>query len=278
MKIDAHQHFWALERGDYGWLTPDLAPIYRDFGPRDLAPLLVNAGIGGTVLVQAAPTEAETTYMLSLADANPTIKGVVGWVDFDSPDAPERIEELSRHKKLVGLRPMIQDIADPDWMLSPHLTPAFHTMVEYGLAFDALTLPKHLKNLAALLAQHPDLACVIDHGSKPDIASGALDNWATDMAHLAATTNARVKLSGLVPEAAKNWQADDLRPYTDHIIAHFGAARVIWGSDWPVATLASDYARWWTTTEDLLAGLPETDRAAILGLNAADFYRLEIPL
>lgn len=278
MKIDAHQHFWALDRGDYGWLTQDLLAIYRDFGPGDLAPLLKDAGIGGTVLVQAAPTEAETAYLLSLADTNPMIKGVVGWVDFDSPNAPARIAELARHKMLVGLRPMIQDIPDPDWMLSPHLTSAFRAMVRHGLVFDALTLPKHLKNLSALLAQHPDLSCVIDHGSKPDIASGAFDVWAADMAHLADATNARVKLSGLVTEAAKDWRTEDLRPYTDHLIAHFGAARVIWGSDWPVATLASTYARWWDTTRDLLETLPETDRTAILGLNAVDFYRLEIPL
>lgn len=277
MKIDAHQHFWALDRGDYGWLTPDLAPIYRDFGPEDLAPLLKDAGIGGTVLVQAAPTEAETDYMLSLADADAAIKGVVGWVDFDSPDAPDRIAERAGQKKLVGLRPMIQDIADPDWMLSPHLTPAFGAMAQHGLVFDALTLPKHLKNLARLLARHPDLPCVIDHGSKPDIATGALDAWAADMAHLAATTNARVKLSGLVTEAATDWRTDDLRPYTDHIIAQFGPTRVIWGSDWPVATLASTYGRWWDTTQTLLSDLPAHDKAAILGLNAIEFYTLETP-
>lgn len=275
MKIDAHQHFWALDRGDYGWLTPELAPIYRDFGPPDLTPLLDAAGIGGTVLVQAAPTDAETDYMLGLAKAHAMIKGVVGWVDFESPDAPDRIAELAAHPKLVGLRPMIQDIPDPDWMLSQALRPAFEAMVEHGLVFDALTLPKHLKNLAALLARHPQLACVIDHGSKPDIASGAFDAWAADMAHLAATTRAFVKLSGLVTEAAPDWTTDDLRPYTDHLIAQFGPARIIWGSDWPVATLASDYARWVATTEDLLRALSEQNRAAILGQNAIAFYNLE---
>lgn len=275
MKIDAHQHFWALDRGDYGWLTPELAPIYRDFGPPDLTPLLDAAGIGGTVLVQAAPTDAETDYMLGLAKAHAMIKGVVGWVDFESPDAPDRIAELAAHPKLVGLRPMIQDIPDPDWMLSQALRPAFEAMVEHGLVFDALTLPKHLKNLAALLARHPQLVCVIDHGSKPEIASGAFDVWAADMAHLAATTGAFVKLSGLVTEAAPDWTTDDLRPYTDHLIAQFGPARIIWGSDWPVATLASDYARWVATTEDLLRALSEQNRAAILGQNAIAFYNLE---
>ncbi|MEL7107048.1 MAG: amidohydrolase family protein [Pseudomonadota bacterium] len=278
MKIDAHQHFWALERGDYGWLTPDLDPIYRDFGPGDLAPHLKAAGIGGSVLVQAAPTDAETDYMLSLAAAHDTIKGVVGWVDFERADAPARIAELARHEKLVGLRPMIQDIPDPDWMISADLTPAFRAMVRHGLVFDALTLPKHLKNLATLLAQHPDLACVIDHGSKPDIAAGTFHDWAADMTYLAGATQARVKLSGLVTEAGPDWTVETLRPFTDHIIAHFGAARVIWGSDWPVAMLASDYARWWDTTGDLLAGLPQTDRAAILGRNAIEFYGLETPL
>jgi len=137
MRIDAHQHFWALERGDYGWLTPDLAPIYRDFGPEDLASLRAEAGIDGSVLVQAAPTEAETDYMLGLAATHQSILGVVGWVEFDANDAPERINHFANHPKLVGLRPMIQDIPDPDWMLQPSLSPAFDAMIENGLASDA---------------------------------------------------------------------------------------------------------------------------------------------
>ncbi len=274
MRIDAHQHFWAVARGDYGWLTPDLGVIYRDFTPDDLAPMLKDAGIEGTVLVQAAPTVAETKYMLSLADETPFIKGVVGWVDFESPDAATQIAALDAHPALVGLRPMIQDIADPLWMLGDALTPAFTELTARGLTFDALTLPQHLGPLRKLLARHPDMEAVIDHGSKPLIRDARLQGWAEDMAALASETNAWCKLSGLVTEAASDWTVDDLRPYVDHLLNTFGPSRLIWGSDWPVCTLASSYERWLETTDLLLSQLSSSERDAVMGGNAARAYNL----
>ncbi|MBO9477878.1 amidohydrolase family protein [Shimia sp. R11_0] len=272
MRIDAHQHFWSLARGDYGWLTETLAPIYRDFLPDDLSPLLAQAGIEGTVLVQAAPTVAETTFMLSLAAEHDFIKGVVGWVDFDAADAPYQIETLAADAALVGLRPMIQDIADPDWMLGDALTPAFEALVAQDLTFDALTLPPHLGNLRKLLKRHGDMRVVIDHASKPYIRDGEIAGWAEDMTALAQETQAFCKLSGMVTEAAEDWRTEDLRPYVDHLLTTFGPERLIWGSDWPVCTLASSYARWLETTDALLSDLSDTDRAAILGGNAARAY------
>ncbi|MEO0497964.1 MAG: amidohydrolase family protein [Pseudomonadota bacterium] len=274
MKIDAHQHFWSLARGDYGWLTPDLAPIYRDFSPSDLAPLLAEQGIEGTVLVQAAPTLEETHYMLALADAHDFIGGVVGWVDFESEDAPQTIAKLSAHPKLVGLRPMIQDIEDPDWMLGDGLTPAFEAMIAHDLVFDALTLPRHLKNLLQLIGRHRELKTVIDHGSKPEIEKSNFMSWADDMATLAQETNASVKLSGLVTEAGSDWTVETLAPYVDHMIEQFGPSRILWGSDWPVCILASSYQTWCTATHSLLQGHGESAKAAIMGLNAQRIYNL----
>jgi L-fuconolactonase len=274
MRIDAHQHFWAVARGDYGWLTPDLDVIYRDFTPDDLSPMLKDAGIEGTVLVQAAPTVAETEYMLSLADETPFIKGVVGWVDFEAPDAAIQIAALDAHPALVGLRPMIQDIADPLWMLGDALTPAFAELTTRGLTFDALTLPQHLGPLKKLLAHHPDMKVVIDHGSKPLIRDAILEGWAADTAALASDTNAWCKLSGLVTEAAPDWSVDDLRPYVDHLLNTFGPSRLIWGSDWPVCTLASSYERWLETTGVLLSQLSSSERDAVMGGNAARAYNL----
>ncbi len=274
MRIDAHQHFWTLARGDYGWLMPDLDVIYRDFTPNDLAPMLNDAGIEGTVLVQAAPTLAETEYMLSLADETPFIKGVVGWVDFEAWDAATQIKKLNKHPALVGLRPMIQDIADPHWMLGDALTPAFTELIAQGLTFDALTLPQHLGPLRNLLARHADMKVVIDHGSKPLIRDAKLEGWAEDMAALARETNAWCKLSGLVTEAASDWTVDDLRPYVDHLLNTFGPSRLIWGSDWPVCTLASSYERWLETTDLLLSQLSSSERDAVMGGNAARAYNL----
>jgi L-fuconolactonase len=272
MIIDAHQHFWRLDRGDYGWLTPELGPIYRDFGPADLAPHLARHGIGGTVLVQAAPTLAETEYLLKLAGESDVVRGVVGWVDFEAADAPEEIARLARHPKLVGLRPMIQDIADDDWMLKPALAPAFEAMIRHDLTFDALVLPRHLPRLRRLLARHPDLRCVIDHGAKPGIARGQLDDWAGDMAVLARDTRAFCKLSGLLTEAGEGAGRAELAPYVAHLVARFGPARLVWGSDWPVLTLAASYAAWFEMTMSLIPDAE--DRGVVFGGNASGLYRL----
>lgn len=276
MRIDAHQHFWTLQRTDYGWLTPEVGPIYRDFLPGDLAPLIESAGIGGTVLVQAAPTIAETEYMLELAEANGFIKGVVGWVDFEAASAPGDISRLAVNPKLVGLRPMIQDIPDDDWMLKPELDPAFRKLIDENLTFDALTFPRHLKNLKTLLVRYPEMRVVIDHGSKPQIRDGAFEDWAADMAEIAATSSAFCKMSGLVTEASPDWTATDIRPYTDHLLATFGPSRLIWGSDWPVCLLASNYTQWLDVSKDLLGQLPSSDQDAIFGLNAIKAYGLKV--
>lgn len=273
-RVDAHQHFWCLSRGDYGWLTPDLGPIHRDFLPPDLEPLLGRHGIDATVLVQAAPTEAETRYMLALADAHPFVEGVVGWTDFAAADAPEAIERLAGHSKLKGLRPMIQDIADVDWMLQPALEPAFRALVANDIVFDALVLPRHLKNLLRLAQRHPDLRVVVDHCAKPSIASGDLAGWAEDMGRIAAETAAVCKLSGLVTEAGAEWSVERLRPYVDHVLSVFGPQRILWGSDWPVCTLAASYDDWVAATERLLEGCSGDERRAILGGNAARLYAL----
>lgn len=273
-RIDAHQHFWSLARGDYGWLTPEMEPIYRDFLPADLGPLLTEAGIDGTILVQAAPTVAETEFMIGLAREEPFIRGVVGWVDFEDPRAPGEIARLAGQSALVGLRPMIQDIADDDWMLGEGLVTTFGALIAADLTFDALTLPRHLPALRELLARHPNMRTVIDHGSKPMIRDGIMDGWHQDMAALASETSAFCKLSGLVTEARADWTVDDLRPYVDHLLDTFGPDRLVWGSDWPVCTLASSYGEWVEATGELLSGLAEDERSAILGGNAARAYRM----
>ena len=272
--IDAHVHFWQLARGDYDWLTPDLKAIYRDFAPADLDPLRQVYGIDGVVLVQAAATIAETEYMLGLAAETPWVRGVVGWVEFADPAAPVEMARLAANPRLKGLRPMIQDIPDDDWMLRADLDPAFRALIDLDLCFDALTLPRHLKNLLELLDRYPDLRTVICHGSKPRIRDRAFETWAADMTALARETRVLCKLSGLVTEAAADWREADLRPYVDHLLATFGPDRLIWGSDWPVCTLAASYDVWHAAALSLTADLSEPERAAVFGGNAQAFYRL----
>jgi L-fucono-1,5-lactonase len=272
-RVDAHQHFWRLARGDYGWLTPALAPIYRDFTPADLEPLLALTGIDSTVLVQAAPTVAETRFLLDLAATTPPVAGVVGWAPLDAADAPDVVADLARDSRLKALRPMIHDIPDVDWMLKPALSPALHAIERADLAFDALVRPSHLPNLRRLLDRHPDLRVVIDHAAKPEIG-GPMEPWAMHMAGLARDTGAWVKLSGLVTEDGASWSVERLRPYVDHLLRHFGPERLLFGSDWPVVTLRATYAEWVAAAGALLVELERDARDRVLGLNAIACYRL----
>ncbi|MEI9988744.1 MAG: amidohydrolase family protein [Rhizomicrobium sp.] len=273
MRIDAHQHFWRLDRGDYGWLTAKDHPrIARDFLPADLAPLLSAAKIDKTILVQAAPSETETHYLLELARAAPFVAAVVGWIDFEAADAPTRIARLCANPKLMGLRPMLQDIADEEWILNPAFARVFDAMQRGKLRFDALVTPRHLPALAELIDRYPDLAVVIDHGARPDIAKGELEVWKPYIRHIAAETNAYCKLSGLASEAGPGWTAETLKPYVDVLLDSFGPERLMWGSDWPMLNETGDYASWLGACIALTAA---PDREAIFGGTAAKFYGVE---
>jgi L-fuconolactonase len=272
IRVDAHHHVWSIVRGDYDWLTPDL-PIHRDYTLDDLRPLL--GDVTATVLVQAAPTESETAFMLDVAQKSAgLVCGVVGWTDFAHRNAPARIAALAREPLLKGLRPMLQDIPDTDWILHAEIQPAVAALIAAGLRFDALVQPRHLSVLLQLYNLYPTLRLVIDHGAKPAVASGGWQPWADNIARVARETPARCKLSGLVTEAAGDWRMDDLRRYVDHIVMCFGPDRLMWGSDWPVVNLAGGYARWREAAVTLLAGLPIPERDAIFGGTAREFYGL----
>jgi L-fuconolactonase len=272
MNIDAHHHIWSVARGDYGWLTPETGVLYRDYGADDLRPFLTQHGIDATILVQAAETTAETHFLLDAAAKATFVAGVVGWVDFTAPNVRSAVEELAQNPLLVGLRPMVQDLADDDWLLRADLRTAMQAMVDHRLVFDALVYPRHLPRLAAFLDRYPDLDVVLDHGAKPFIRDAVLDPWRADVAAIAARPRTLCKISGLVTEASPNWNVDDLRPYIDHLRSVFGASRLMWGSDWPVLEKAGTYTSWRTAAEHLLSNLPRGDQDAVFGGNAARFY------
>jgi L-fuconolactonase len=274
--IDAHFHCWRLVRGDYGWLTPALQPIYRDVEVTQWQREAQAVGVRGGVLVQAAPTEAETAFLLEQAARHGAVRGVVGWVDLLARDAAERIARLAASQpKLKALRPMLQDIADPRWILQPALRPALEAMAAHHIVFDALVKPEHLPHVLALCERHPALGVVVDHGAKPDIAHAQWQPWADDLARIARDTHAVCKLSGLLTEAGPRPRADSVRRWATHLLESFGTARVLWGSDWPVLELASTYRAWWDETQTVLAGCPAGERDAVLGGNAARVYRLQ---
>lgn len=279
MKIDAHQHFWQPARGDYDWMPKDNPVLYRAYAPSDLAPILDRSGIEGTVLVQAAATVHETDYMLGLADASPLIKGVVGWIDFEDPGHLEHLTRFAAHPKFLGVRPMIQDIPDVDWMLRADIQWAYRAIIELNLTFDALGFPQHLPNFLKLMAAYPDMRAVYDHCMKPRICDqragkDAFSKWADGMSQLAAKTSGCCKFSGLVTEAGDGWTIEDLRPFAEHVLNAFGPERVMWGSDWPVCRLQAEYDNWLQVAMDLTKDLPASQRAEVFGGTAARFYRL----
>ena len=274
-RIDAHQHYWNPARGDYFWMDPE-SPLCRTYSPANFEPTLKRHDIRGTVLVQAAPTREETEYLLAIADRTPSVLGVVGWVDFEDRLHSAWAERLAGNRKFKGVRPMIQDIADPKWVCHANLNWAFEMVAELGLCFDALVFPEHVPFLLKRLAREPDLKVVIDHAAKPFIGERSFESWAADMSRLAKNTKALVKLSGLITEATEDWSVDKLRPYADHLLVTFGPSRMMWGSNWPVCLLAGSYERWLATAEELTAGCTEAERAGIFGGNAAAFYSLDV--
>ncbi len=273
--IDAHQHVWSLARGDYGWLTPNLAPLYRDFSLADMQPLRERAGIDSGVLVQAAPTVAETRFLLDIAQRSQgAVKGVVGWVDLAAPDAIPTLTRLARNPLLKAVRPMLQDLPDPAWILRADVGRTLAALPRLALRFDALVRPAQLPALLSMIDRQPDLAVVVDHGAKPEIARDRWEPWATLMRAVAGNPRVRCKLSGLVTEAGPGWTIDQLRRYVDFLAETFGPQRLMWGSDWPVVNMAGTYQSWYAATVALTAGWSAVERAALMGGTARRFYGL----
>jgi L-fuconolactonase len=277
-RIDAHQHYWSVQRGDYGWLTPRETALYRDFEPQHLSQELAQFSVSATVLVQAAPTEAETRFLFDLARQHPSIAGVVGWVDFEAFDVAERISNLVRDGRgiLKGLRPMVQDIDDSGWLDRPSLDAVFEVMIAHDLAFDALVMPRHLGATARRLRRHPQLRAIVDHAGKPDISSANLEPWAAQIEQLARDTKAYCKLSGLLTQADQGVGIDGLDAVVAHVFDCFGAERVMWGSDWPVVTLRAPYREWLEMSLELVRRHAPGREDAVFGANAVAFYHLEV--
>jgi L-fuconolactonase len=271
--VDSHFHLWSPARGDYGWMESEgAAPIRRDVAPRHYEPHRKTWGIDKAVIVQAAPTTNETDYMLGLADATDWIAKAVGWIDFEDVSHRRFIERWARHPKFAGVRPMIQDIPDKDWMHRADVQWAYSAIIDLDIAFDALGFPIHLDNFRKLFDRYPRMRTVIDHCMKPAIREGQFDDWARKMEDIARTTPVFCKLSGIATEAKPGWTLATLEPYARHVVEVFGPERVMWGSDWPVLELNGSYGSWRETTLSILEGHP--GKAAILGGTAARFYRI----
>jgi L-fuconolactonase len=244
MILDTHQHFWKADRGDYHWMTPDVPVLARDYLPDHLRPELRKAGVGQTILVQAAQTIAETDFLLKIAEETDFVAGVIGWFDLEDANFPAVFEEKqTRHPKLIGVRPMLQDLGDDRWIIRTKVIKNLTYLAKQKSVFEFLTYTRHLPFVLQVLDQVPGLHAVIDHISKPEIKTGKLEPWRDLISRVARHENVFCKLSGMVTEADHNsWRPDHLRPYIEHVLDSFGEDRVMFGSDWPVCLLAASYA------------------------------------
>jgi L-fuconolactonase len=278
-RVDAHHHLWDLAVRDEPWIAgPAMAPLRRQFSLADLTAATAQGGIDHTVVVQTVADVDETVELLRLAAGSPIISGVVGYVDLTANDVGEQLDRLRvgiGGAHLVGLRSLVQDEPDPDWLLRADVVRGLRAVAARGLAYDLLLRPQHLATATALATLVPEGRFVLDHAAKPPIASGVTEPWAAELALLARHSNVWCKLSGLVTEADwRSWSVDDLRPYAERVLACFGPVRTLFGTDWPVCTLAATYGTVVRAAEELLAGLSPSEQAAVLGGTAGDVYRL----
>lgn len=276
MIIDAHQHYWQIARGDYYWMQNNAAveAIARDFLPDDLRQTREKLGIGKTVLVQAAPTTDETEFLLHLAEQEDSVARVVGWIDFEDPSHIEFLRRWATHPKFAGVRPMIQDIPDPRWMHRKDVQWAYEALIELDLTFDALGFVEHLEPFDRLFRKYPSMRTVIDHGMKPRIRDREFNLWADAMSRIADSDHVYCKCSGLMTEARPGDGADIVDRYIEHLRSIFPDNRLMWGSDWPVMTLSTDYGAWLTLVENACGSASE--QAGLFRDSAAEFYRIDV--
>jgi L-fuconolactonase len=279
MIVDAHQHVWDLNRAEYPWLTERLGPINRTVEFEELRPQLRRAGIGATILVQSADNREDTDYMLDVAAAHDEVVAVVAYVPLDRPaEAAEQLDRLKGSAHVVGVRNLIHEQPDPDWVLRPEVDEGLGLLEEAGMTFDLVSvLPRHLEHVSALGERHPGLRIVIDHLSKPPIGQADTEPWWSLIERASQNPLVHAKVSGLYPSSGPmaDWSTEKIRPFFDRALEVFGSERLMYGGDWPISVLAGGYDRVWNGLAPLLEGLTETERSAITRGTATSFYRVD---
>ncbi len=273
MRIDAHQHFWRYNPARDGWITDEMAVLKNDFLPVHLSLELVANNMQGCIAVQADQSEAETRFLLDLAEQHDIIQGVVGWVDLCADNVAERLEALSKYPKLCGFRHIVQAEADDRFMLRPAFLRGIKSLEEFGFTYDILIYARQLPAALELVSRLPNQLFVIDHTAKPPIRKKLRIPWANDLCAIAENPNVYCKVSGLVTEAEwHQWTPDDFKPYLDTVFTAFGANRLMFGSDWPVCLLGARYRQVVELVREYMSDFPQMDVEKVFGLNAAQFY------
>lgn len=271
-RLDSHQHFWRYSPEEYPWI-PRGSALERDWLPHDLTALQRPLGLEGSIAVQARQSVAESDWLLGLADADPRIRGVVGWVDLRAADVGRDLGRLARHPKFVGVRHVVQDEPEDDFILGAAFVEGLRRLPEFGLTYDLLVFPRQLPATLRLVERFPGQAFVLDHIAKPFIRAGTIEPWREHVRALAAFPNVVCKVSGMVTEADHGgWKADDFKPYLDVVVEAFGARRLMFGSDWPVCLLAGSYEAVEGLVRDHFRGWDAGEQAAFWGGTCAAFY------
>lgn len=276
MRIDSHQHFWMYHPEEYPWIGENMPVIKRDFLPHHLLPLLQEKAFQGSIAVQARQSIAETEWLLQLAENYSHILGVVGWLELSNPRIEESLALFASRQKLVGLRHVIHDEPNPDFMLQPNFIRGVQLLRKYRLTYDLLLFPLHLPNTCRFLRHFPDdQLFVVDHLAKPPIRKGEIETWKKHLIQVAAFPNVYCKLSGMVTEADwQHWTPIQLYPYLEVALEIFGPQRLMIGSDWPVCLLAGSYGQVMGLVTDYISQLSVAEQELILGKNAARFYNI----
>lgn len=275
LRIDAHQHFWKFDPVRDSWINEEMKLIQRDFLPSDLQPVLQQNGIEGSVVVQSDQSATENEFQLQNANNNEFIKGVVGWVDLQSDNIKEQLQELSRYKKLKGFRHVLQSEPDPAFMMRPDFLRGISCLRQFNYTYDILIYPKHLSYAKQMVAAFPDQPFVIDHLAKPFIKDGIIEDWKRDMVAIAQHENVSCKISGMVTEANwKQWKKEDFRPYLDVAFEVFGSKRILFGSDWPVCLVAASYEKMLDIVQDYISEFTTQEQSDFWSGNAVSFYNL----
>ncbi|MBV8436378.1 MAG: amidohydrolase family protein [Silvibacterium sp.] len=274
-RIDAHHHLWRYTAEEYGWIDGTMARLQRDFDPTDLSRAMAAARIDGTVAVQTRQTLEESTFLLSLAESHPFIEAVVGWAPIASTDFPQCLETLASHRKLKGLRHIVQSEPNDDFILGREFNRGIDLLQSSGLVYEVLIYERHLRQATKFVDAHPNQIFVLDHIAKPRIRESLLSPWREHIYELALRENVFCKVSGLTTEANwQSWTEADLLPYLDTVFDAFGPARLMMGSDWPVCLMATDYGQWFEILDRYAGKLTKNEREQFGGGTATRVYRL----
>lgn len=278
MIIDTHQHFWKYDPVGFDWIDNEMAAIRRDFLPGDLMKVTAGTGVEGVISIQARQSEKETGWLLELAASPGLIKGVIGWLPLAGNDIRRLLDQYTENSRLKGLRHVVQEEPNPEFILGKAFNAGVSLLKEYNLLYEILIFAHQLPNAIRFVDRHPDQIFVLDHIAKPKIKAGTPDEiqaWKLNIHELAKRENVSCKISGMVTEADyRHWTPEQLQPYFDVVLEAFGPSRLLFGSDWPVCLVATRYPAWLELVKDMLSGLSPEEQDQILYKNARQIYKL----